>query len=447
MQNKILYSKASPFRMLLAGYLFFILAGMILLSLPAATKAEAPASLVDIFFTTVSAVTTSGLVVLETPEYFSVFGQMVILVLIQICGLGYMIFVSFIILAIGRKITMGNMMLLKENVTSPTYGDAFYFMKIAVIFTVIFEVVAAAVFFTVFRAEYSGLEAAYHAVFQAVSAFCTAGFTTLPDNFKVFADNSGLLFFGALISISGGIGFFVLFDLYSFAKERIKGKKTVHLTVHSKFVIALTLIVTVMGTLLLFVDGFRVLDMSYNRLVQAFFHTVMAMTTTGFNSVDITAVSDSGKTILMMLMFIGAAPGGTASGIKVVTVGILFMTFLSVITKKNSVNVFEREISSGEIKRAVSIVFSGVMFIMITTYAVTALETKVFMDVLFDSVAAYTNGGLSVGAAGKTSDGGKIIMSLAMLMGRMGSLAIGFSLLGRVKKESVKFPDAGIIIG
>ncbi|HDT15671.1 MAG TPA: hypothetical protein ENN55_05630, partial [Firmicutes bacterium] len=214
MQSRILYSKARPFRMLLAGYLFFILAGTILLSLPIATKAEVPASLMDIFFTTVSAVTTSGLVVLDTPEYFSVFGQMVILVLIQICGLGYMVFVSFIILAIGRKITMGNTMLLKENVASPTYGDAFHFMKIAVIFTLIFEAVAAVVFFFAFRTVYPGIEAGYHAVFQAVSAFCTAGFTSLPGSFMGFADNKGLLFFAALVSICGGIGFFVLYDMY-----------------------------------------------------------------------------------------------------------------------------------------------------------------------------------------------------------------------------------------
>ncbi|HDT14816.1 MAG TPA: TrkH family potassium uptake protein, partial [Firmicutes bacterium] len=227
----------------------------------------------------------------------------------------------------------------------------------------------------------------------------------------------------------------------------VRGKKAVHLTVHSRFVISLTFIITGIGVMLMFFDGFRALELSYNRAIQAFFHTVMAMTTTGFNSVDISEVSDSGKTILMMLMFIGAAPGGTASGIKVVTVGILFVTFVSVITKKSSVNVFEREISNDEIKKSVSIVFSGVMFILAITYTVIAMESSVFLDVMFDAVAAYTNGGLSVGAAANESNVSKIVMCVGMLIGRMGSLAIGYSLLGKVRKESVKYPDAGIIIG
>jgi len=461
----------TPAQTLLMGFVLMIIAGVILLSLPIATVENTPQSFVDVLFTATSAVTTTGLIVADTGSFYSLFGQMVILALIQICGLGYLIFITLIILGVGGKVSMSNRVLLSESLAHPTSIDMIRFTKIVVIFTVVIEFVGA-VLLSIYWMDYFPVnKAIYAGVFHSISAFCTAGFSIFRDSFIPWEKSFSFNIISVFIFTAGAIGFFVLYDIFSlvrknaagffsfrrglcmktaFGKENIvlERKKCLRLGTHSKFVILLTLILVGLGALLIFFSEGSQLEFSFkDRILSAVFQSFTASTTTGFNTVDIGKMNVPSLFVIIILMFIGASPGGTGAGIKTVSFGIILLFLFSLLTGKEDVNLFKRRIPAQIINKVFAICSIAILWVVIATSILVFTEKTGFLKILFEVVSALSNVGLSAGITSSLSSIGKIVISLTMLIGRMGPLAIGFSLVGKPRPAKIKYSEADVLVG
>lgn len=307
--------KLTTFQSLLIGFILIILAGAFLLTLPIASDKSASQPFIDALFTATSAVTTTGLVVVDTGSFYSLFGQMVILILFQIGGLGYMIFIALIVLGLGGRLSLGSRMLLHESLSRTTSVDLIKFAKIIIIFTFLFEFIGA-LFLSLYWIHYFPLpQAVYSGIFHSVSAFCTAGFGLFSDSFSSYHGSVVLNLVIIVICIAGGIGFFVLYDLVTLFNKSIRRQNPRRLSVHSKFVLMLSVILMAIGTVVIFVSekGLHVPFLG-ERLLTSAFQSISASTTTGFNTINIGAMTSTSLFTIIVLMFIGASPGGTGGG-------------------------------------------------------------------------------------------------------------------------------------
>lgn len=447
MAQMIMYSKFKPFRVIIFGYALIVAAGTFLLMLPVSSAGNTYQSMVDAFFTTVSAVTTTGLVVVDTGTYYSLFGQWVILSMIQVCGVGYMVFVSLIFMGFGRKSGVRNMMLIKESISSPTYESALKFVKIVIVFTVVIELLGTAVLFASWSGRMAPSEALYHAFFHSVSAFCTAGFSTYADSMTGFKNDNVMYIMISGMSLAGGIGFFVLYDFYSYVKNKIKGETRVHLKTHTKFVVITSFAVMASAFVLLYLMEHAAGESIFQDLKDSVFQVIAASTTTGFNTVDIGKLHPAAAFVLSVLMFIGAGPGSTAGGIKIISVGVLAVMFYSIAKGEKDPVIFKRKIPDSKVETITAIFFGAIVLMSFAFIALMITEKQDFYRLFFETMSAFGNGGLSTGITAELTPAGKIIISLTMIFGKIGPLALGYSLIGGSAKTHLEYPEAEIIVG
>ena len=457
----------TPAQTLLMGFILMIIAGVILLSLPISTSGNVTQPLVDVLFTSTSAVTTTGLIVVDTGSFYSLFGQIVILSLIQICGLGYMIFIALIILGVGGRVSMNNRILLSESLARPTSIDMVRFIKIVVIFTFIIEFVGAFLLSMYWMRYFSFGKAIYAGIFHSISAFCTAGFSIFSDSFSAWGKSFSFNLISIFIFTAGAIGFFVLYDIYSWSRKNFAVflssyrhhkalgsgrerttfmiKNFVQLETHSKFVLLLTALLVGVGAVVIFFSQ-EYLPLK-GRALNAVFQSFTASTTTGFNTIDIGAMSIPSLFMIIILMFIGASPGGTGAGIKTVSFGIVLLFLFALLTGKENVNLFKRRIPAQIINKVFAICSIAFLWTVIAVTILTFTEKASFLQILFEVVSALSNVGLSTGITSSLSNVGKIVISITMLIGRMGPLAIGFSLVGKPKPAKFKYAQADVLVG
>jgi trk system potassium uptake protein TrkH len=441
--------KITPVQTLLMGYIVLTIAGAVLLTFPVSSSQNTSTSFVDALFTAASAISTTGLAVLDTGKYYSTFGQLVILLLIQIGGLGYMIFVAFIAIAAGYRFSLNGKQIFNESIARPGSLEIKKFVKAVVLFTLTFEFIGAVVLTVVFLDRGTLIDSAYSGIFHSISAFCTAGFSLYSDSFMSYSQN--LLAHGivALITIAGGIGFFVLYDLYKFVINRAKGIKPIRLSNHSKLVLSVTFALMFFGTVILFFSessnsvNFSIL----HRILNASFQTISASSTTGFNSIDIGSMRAFSLFIIIILMFIGASPGGTGGGIKTSTFGIVVLFLKKVITNRDEVSVFKHTIGETTVNRALAITF--ISFLYLITIVALLLLTQGFslLQIAFETASALGTVGLSMGITASLTTSGKLLIILTMIVGRVGPLAIGYSLVGKIKTVKYAFPQGNVMTG
>lgn len=442
------WKRVTPAQVLLLGFVLMILIGTVLLSLPIASANGVPPSFIDALFTSTSAVTTTGLIVVDTGGFYSFFGQMVILVLIQICGLGYMIFIALIILGLGGRMSFNGRMLLSESLAHPTSIDMLRFTKIVIIFTFVIEFIGATLMTFYWMNYFSVAKSIYSGVFHSISAFCTAGFSIFSDSLCAWRGSASFNIIAIAIFTAGGIGFFVLYDVYYLIKKALRREYPQRLETHSKFVLLLTVILIGLGALVILVSEKWLPSISFkDRFLNAVFQSFTASTTTGFNTIDIGSMSPASLFTIIVLMFIGASPGGTGAGIKTVSFGIILLFLFSMLTGREDVNVFKRRIPAQTINKAFAIVFIAILWVLLAVGILAVTEKASFLQVLFETVSALSNVGLSTGITSSLSNVGKIVISITMLVGRMGPLAIGFSLVGNPKPTKFKYAEADILIG
>lgn len=393
-----------------------------------------------------SAVTTTGLIVVDTGSYFNMFGQSVIMILFQIGGLGYMVFISLAVLGFAGKLSMSNRILLKESISRPTTIDLLKFTKMIILSTFVIELIGILLLTLYWLDDYTLTEAIFSAAFHSISAFTTAGFSTYYDSFIKYAASPFINSVIIALMILGSLGFFVLYDVTAFIQP--KQKIVRKLSMHSKLVLYLTLFLTIFGTaVIFFTEKWGNISSTSDKFLISLFQASSASTTAGFNSCDIGVMSIASLFVLIILMYIGAGPGGTAGGIKQTTFGVILISIYNQLTGREKVLALKRRISEDTVKRALSIAALAILWFVIAVLALTISEEKDFIKIVFEVGSALGTVGLSAGITADLTVFGKIVIIITMLIGRVGPLGIGLTILRRKKIASYQYPEDEILVG
>ena len=417
-------------QLLMVGFASVILTGAVILMLPISVREGATVSFIDALFTSTSAVCVTGLIAIDTADHFTVFGRAVVAALIQIGGL--CVGVS-LILAAGRKIDFHTRKLIKESWNIDSYQGLVKLVKQVLKLTFAFEVVGAVLSFLVFSQDYSFWDAWGISIFHSIAAFNNSGFDILGNlqNLIPYSDSILLNLVTAGLIICGGIGFLVILDI----KKKKRFKK---LTLHSKVVITMSIVLILVGTILL-------KSTENITWLQAFFHSVSARTA-GFSTTPLGEFTNAGLFVLVILMFIGASPGSTGGGIKTTTVFVLFKGIVSAATNKGE-KAFKYAIPKNAFRKAAVVTVLGINVVLIGTFLISIFEPQLELrDILFEVVSAYGTVGLTTGITTSLSAASKILSMIIMFIGRLGPMTI-VTLWYFSRGERISYPEGNISIG
>jgi trk system potassium uptake protein TrkH len=431
----------SPTKTLILFFLGLIITGVLLLSLPVA-RSSAGFSFVTNLFTSVSAVCVTGLSVVNIGEYYSTFGQIVILILVQLGGVGYMFVSTFTMLLFG-KIDLKGRRIMQDVFDISSFSSLKKLLSKAVFFVLVIEFTGAVILTFIFLRSFSFLKSVYLGIFYSIVAFCNAGFGFFCDSLAGFANDPALLYVISVLVLIGGLGFFVIVDIYDTYRE-----KRLHLRTHTKVVLSVSAAVTFFAFILfLFSNALRGHGI-FCLINNAFFQAVSARTA-GFYSIPVSLFSEFTDVVLLFLMSVGAAPGSTAGGVKVTTLALAFIFVKSVLKGDDGFVLFKRCIPVDLVKKALAcfvIFFASIAFFsVILVLFESSLEP---LAVVFEIVSAFATVGLSLGITAGLSVEGKVLIVIAMIAGRIGILALSILVLSPVsKKKSIKYPEARILVG
>jgi len=414
--------------------------------LPSASVQGRVTPFMDALFTATSATCVTGLIVQDTGGYFSLFGQLVILLLIQIGGLGIMTISTAFALIMGRRLT-----LKLENVMQTVMGesqrlDLFQLLKNIVIVTILIEGVGAILLFPVFLRSMSSSWAMYNAIFHSVSAFCNAGFSLFSDSLISFVDNPLVNFTISTLILLGGIGFAVLIDLYRYVMHVDKVRK---LTLHTKIVLTTSAALLVIGFISIYIAEYSSVmeDFSISRrILSSWFQSVTARTA-GFNTVDISALGSSSLLVMMALMFIGASPGSTGGGIKTTTFAVLVLSLVSLLRGRRELSLFNRRISLSNYREATSLITLAAGIVFFIVFVLFLTEQQAFEKLLFEAISAFGTVGLSTGITSELTQIGKMLITILMYIGRIGPLTLIYALSMRNRQAKLNYAEEKIAIG
>jgi len=439
-----------PERVMALGFLLEILAGALLLALPAATVTGESIGLERSLFTATSAVCVTGLIVVDTGTTFSLFGQLVLLVLIQTGGLGFMVFATLMMGAMGRRITLRNRVLIRDSMGAGTLTGVVELIKWYGLLALMIELLGAALLSTRFIPALGWGKGLYFSLWHAVSAFCNAGFDLFGEYSSLMGWNGDpvLIMTVALLIILGGLGFSVI-------DEVIHRRSFREMTLHARIVLVMTAFLLLSGTVFfLAVEWGNPGTLGQlpigGKALNAFFQSV-TMRTAGFNSVDLMAMKDSSKLLSVLLMFIGASPASTGGGVKTTTVSVLLLIMLSVIRGDDDVNVMGRRLPTELMRRALAILFITLGILLGGTMALTLLEggRYSFIDLLFETTSAMATVGVSSIGTPNLTTASKIVLAPMMFFGRVGPLTMAMALANRQNKRinRIHYPEENIPIG
>lgn len=450
-QRLLTYLHVNPAQMLGISFAGLILLGTLLLTFPAATKDGHGASLLTALFTATSATCVTGLIVVDTGGYFSTFGQMVILSLIQLGGLGIMTFSTSLALMFGKRLGVKERATMQEILEAPDPASLVKIVLYIVKMTLCVELIGATILFVRFRFVYhSVFQAAYYALFHAISAFCNAGFSLFSDSLASFRGDFIVNFTITALIIIGGIGFVVVAAVVN--RENFShglGRGLARLDVHSKLVLFITAVLIVGGALAFFFFEFdhSLLALSMkDKLFAAFFQSVTTRTA-GFNTIDIGHLRNVTLFLMIVWMFIGAAPGSTGGGIKVSTVGVLFLSIKAMLQGRKDIEVFRRTIPQATVYKSIAIAIVSLILVSFFLSLLLGSQNGNFVDLLFEAVSAFGTVGLSVGVTPHLNAAGRVIIILLMFIGRLGPLTLAFAVGRRPKTTYLQYPQGRVMIG
>ncbi|MBN2023314.1 MAG: hypothetical protein JW809_11045 [Pirellulales bacterium] len=414
-----------PAKLALLGYLSYIMMGWLLLCLPFSQRGEG-APCLDHLFTATSAVSTTGLGTVSTSDCYSATGQVIILALIQLGGIGYMTFGSFVVLSRKSPLSETRREVSQTVFSLPKSFRIDKFIRSVVVFTLIIEAAGVAALYAVFQR--AGVSAPlWSAIFHSVSSFCTAGFSLYNTSFEGFQGDFWLNVIVSVLSYLGAIGFIVCVDCWRMFTGKIE-----RITLTSKIILWSTVWMTALGTLLLFVGEPSIQSKPADeRLLAAFFQTMTSMTTVGFNTVSISQLSKASILVLVILMVIGASPSGTGGGLKSTTFSAILGVMRSAIRGENEVRFWGQTVPLERVWTAVAGLGFYLVMLMIGTYLLELTESGVFEQNLFEAASALGTVGLSMGITATLSNMGKLIVIFLMFCGRLGPLTFGIALFFR----------------
>ena len=431
------------------GFLLMIIAGTILLMLPLASRSGRSAGFLTSLFTATSASCVTGLVVQDTFLHWSVFGQIVILVLIQVGGLGFMTIATFFFLFMRRRMGLRNREVLSESINVSRVGEIQSLAKKILIGAFLFEVLGAAVLAVRFIPMYGPLKGLWFSVFHSVSAFCNAGFDLMGGSgayvsMTPFSGDALVTITLIVLILVGGLGFVVWADL---VEKRLRSR---HWRLQTKVVLAATVILVIVPALLFYLMERSVSGAGRSfgeQILCAFFNSVTPRTA-GMSTVDLASLSDGSKLLTTILMFIGGSPVGTAGGVKTVTVAVLAATAISSVKGRNAVTLFGRTVPDQAVKKAVAVTGMSFLTMALSTALLSAVFNAPLLDVLYEAVSATATVGLSRNLTPFVPFAGKLTLICTMFFGRVGpiSLAVAFTVRGEIE-NIIQKPTEPISVG
>ncbi|RFT16210.1 MAG: Potassium uptake protein, integral membrane component, KtrB [Candidatus Saccharicenans subterraneus] len=437
-----------PPRLLALSFLAAIIVGTIILSLPFSTRAGR-IPLIDALFTSTSAICVTGLIVVDTPNYFSPWGLGILLALIQLGGLGIMTFSSFILMTAGRRVSLSDKLVVEGSFRPAAISDFRSLLRDVFLFTFGFELIGAALLMLKFSGVGSWSRAVALSVFHSVSAFCNAGFSLFSDNLAAFRGDTLVNLVMIFLIVFGGLGFFVLQEI-KLALRSCLQKERVRFSLHTKFVVAITLGIILTGAILLFLmefdRGFSSLPLK-EKVLGAVFQVVSARTA-GFNTVDLNSLSVASLLLLILIMFVGASPGSTGGGVKTTTFGVIFAFLRSRIHGHEVPQIFSRAIKNEDIIKAYTLVSLAMSLVFASTLALLIIQPQLALkEALFEVVSAFGTVGLSLGITPNLHPLNKLILVVTMYLGRIGPLTMLYA-FSRVKPAGhYQFIEESIMVG
>ncbi len=444
--------KPSPARgskILVLGFAAIILVGTFLLTLPLATEGPGRLTVLEALFTATSATTVTGLIVVPTEDTYSTFGEVVILLLMQVGGVGFITLAVLLYRLIGRRVTLYERTLLHQTLGIGGRTEIVRLTLSVLAVTIVVELIGAGVMFTQWVKIMDWPQAAYYAVFHAVSAFCNAGF----DLFHGLEDpilqasrvNVVIVNTMALLIIIGRLGITVVYDLITWPRFR-------HLSLHSKLVLITTISLTAAGTVLVMVDewsggGHALAGLPVGRQWMLAFFSVVSSRTAGLTFIDMPALGDASKLLMLVWMFIGGAPASMAGGVGLSTVAVVLVTLFAIARGYDDSRVFERTIPTETILKAVAVLAVSTALVLTVTFSLILMGDGELFPVLFEVVSAFSNTGYSLGITSDLSHVGRLLVAFTMFWGRLGPLTLVVALAQRSRQTLISYPEEKIIIG
>ena len=440
-------------RTICLGFLTVILVGTLLLLLPVSVSSGEWNPPIVALFTATSAVCVTGHIVVDTGSYFSVFGQAVILLLIQIGGLGYMVATTFLLLLLGRRFGLRDKLALQQALDRPTLQGGAQLIRSIVATIFLFELTGIFLLLWVFVPDYGWPQGLGYALFHSVSAWNNAGFSLFSDSLMGYQASLRLNGVICGLVILGGIGYEALFEGYLWLRHVVMRRpERMIFSLNFRVVTSTTLVLLAIGVLVFL--GTEARNMATfgslnwgQRVLAAGFQSVTARTA-GFNTIEIGQMTKAGLFFTIALMFVGASPGGTGGGIKTTTLRVLTSCTRAILQGQEEVTLYERKIPISLILKAVGVVVGSITTVVIATVMVAFTDpTLDFIKILFEVVSAFATVGLSTGITASLSVGAKFILVVTMFMGRVGVLLLMAALLGDLRPSPVHYPEESLLVG
>lgn len=429
---------------ILLGFVLLILAGAVLLMLPFSSRSGEWTSVTDALFTATSASCVTGLVLYDTWSHWTWFGQLVILSLIQIGGMGVVTMTTVLSKIVGKRLGLQARTTMQEAVSAPNLGEIMKYTRFIFLGCIIFEAMGAVAMSPVFISEYGVLKGIWLSVFTSISAFCNAGFDLNGSHGEFssmtpYMDNPVIVITLVFLILTGGLGFLTWMDI------RKHGFKFYKYSTQSKLILVMEIILVVIPMIYLWFGEYG--DMPFGQRFFASLFQAVTPRTAGFNTTDYNDFSGTGIVMTVILMLIGGAPGSTAGGMKITTVTILFLTMLAFFKHEKSPAIFKRRITTEAIYGAVAVFMLDIMLAVLGSMSIAKIEHRAFITALFESASAVGTVGLSMGMTPTLHTVSKYILIILMYTGRVGGLTLVFAAITRKSLGNRQYPADNIAVG
>ncbi|WP_414714920.1 TrkH family potassium uptake protein [Sporomusa sp.] len=441
--------KLTPYQILVIGFAGLIMGGTLLLMMPMASATGQGLSFIDALFTATSAVCVTGLVVVDTGTYFSLFGQLVVISLIQAGGLGIMAMSTLMAMLIGKRINLRQRLIMQEALNQLTVSGVVRLTQYIIKVTLLIEFIGGTILALRWYQDL-GVKGIYFGYWHAISSFCNAGFDLLGSVTGKFSSATGYVddivvnIVISLLIILGGIGFTVIADVWT-------NRRFCMFSLHTKVVLVTTLFLIVFGAVVIFLLEYdnpgTLANLSWQgKLLASYFQSVTPRTA-GWNTVDLSKLTDATLFFMVLLMFIGASPASTGGGIKTSTAGVMAAAIWALIRGRNDAELFERRIPQAIIYKAFSVMLLSAILVIFVTMMLSITESQPFIKLLFETTSAFGTVGLSAGITPGLTTSGKFWLILTMFAGRVGPVTLALALALKTRKGNLQYPEGKIIIG
>ncbi len=440
-------------RTICLGFLTVIAVGTLLLLMPFSTSTGNWNNPIVALFTSTSAVCVTGLIVVDTGSYFSFWGQLIILLLIQVGGLGYMMTSTFLMLLIGRKFDLRQKLAIQESFDRPFLQGSKNLVLSIIATTLIFEIAGIFLMVNTFSADHGLNKGLWYAIFHSISSWNNAGFSLFEDSLVGYRSSLLINLVVPGLVIFGGIGYEAIIEMYLWSVDRLKNNRELFcFSLNFKVVTSTTFFLLILGTFAFFAtefnnpETFTYLNLK-EKILAAWFQSVTTRTA-GFNTIDIGQMTTGALFVTMGFMFVGASPSGTGGGIKTTTLRILINCTRSVLRGKEEVIIYQREVPVSLILKAVAVVFGSAMTVILVTFIISLIESDFnSIQIFFEVISAFATVGLSTGITASLSTLAKLVLIITMYTGRVGVLILMAAIIGESRPSMIKYPEENLLVG